>query len=123
MNYKYFSLAFGFSVWLVATLMVRFWGHALFVVNNNYGLTTLFLGTIPLLYVLAQLVYRNYDLNKSKRMESAVFMAVPGMLCDVGCLRFHEVVFPKLTMEQSMVLAIWVIWSYGIVLLTGISKK
>ena len=101
MNYKYFSLAFGFSVWLVATLMVRFWGHALFVVNNNYGLTTLFLGTIPLLYVLAQLVYRNYDLNKSKRMESAVFMAVPGMLCDVGCLRFHEVVFPKLTMEVS----------------------
>ncbi|WP_425428180.1 hypothetical protein [Algibacter marinivivus] len=28
------------------------------------------------------------------------------MLCDVACLKFHYLVFPKLTIEQSIVLGL-----------------
>ncbi|MBD0404923.1 DUF5367 family protein [Flammeovirga sp. EKP202] len=48
---------------------------------------------------------------------------VPGMLCDVACLKFHALIFPKLTLEQSVVLGAWILWAYVIVLLIGVLKS
>lgn len=120
MNYQKFSLLFGFSVWLVATLVVRYWGNAIFQVENKLLLSGLFLGAIPVLYLLANWVFSLYNLSGDAKLRSAVLMTAPGMVCDVACIKFHYVVFPTLTLEQSVVMASWVIWVYIIVLLRGV---
>ena len=123
MNYQKFSLLFGFSVWLIATLIFRIWGDSFFIVENSFLLTGFFLGTIPILIILSIWVFNRYQLTGIKRLESAVLMTIPGMLCDVACLKFHPLVFPKLTIEQSIVLGAWILWAYVIVLLIGVMKS
>ena len=120
MTYRIFSLVFGFSVWLIATLIFRFWGDVFFLIENAFVLIGFFLSTIPILYLLAKWVFNRYKLTGSRRLESTVLMAIPGMICDVACLKFHYSVFPKLTLEQAIVLGAWILWAYVIVLLIGV---
>ena len=123
MNYQKFSLAFGFLVWLIATIIFRYWGHTFFYVDNGMLTTALFLGTIPVLYVLANWVFKHFKLVGPTRLKSAVLMAIPGMFCDVLCVKFHDLVFPLFTSEQADVLSAWILWVYAIVLLLGFSLK
>jgi hypothetical protein len=123
MNYQKFSFLFGFSVWLIATLFFRIWGDSFFIVENSFLLTGFFLGTIPILFILSMWVFNKYQLIGNKRLESATLMTIPGMLCDVACLKFHHLIFPKLTIEQAIVLGAWILWAYVIVLLVGVMKS
>lgn len=123
MNYQKFSFTFGFSVWLIATLTFRIWGNSFFLIENFFLMTSLFLGTIPILYLLAKWVFNRYKLTRYQRLESTVLMTIPGMVCDVVCLKFHYLVFPKLTIEQSIVLGAWILWAYVTVLLIGILES
>ncbi len=122
-NYQKFSLVFGFFVWLVGTLIVRYWGDTIFQIENNFLLSCLFLGAIPVLYLLVQWGFSLYKLSGDTKLKSAVLMAAPGMVCDVACIKFHSVVFPTLTLAQSVVMASWVIWVYIVVLLIGLIKS
>jgi hypothetical protein len=123
MNYQSFSLVFGFSVWLVATLPFSMWGDAFFRVENPLVLAGFFLGVIPVLYFLAKWVFDRYGLVGRERLESTVLMTIPGMICDVLCLKFHHFVFPKFTIEQAIVLGAWILWVYAIVLLLGVIRS
>ena len=120
MDYRNFSLGFGFSVWLIATLIFRLWGNTFFLIELPLLLIGFFLGTVPILYLQVKWVFNRYHLIGNKRLESAILMAIPGMLCDVACIKFHDLVFPRLTMEQVIVLGAWVLWAYVIVLLIGV---
>ncbi len=122
MNYQKFSLLCGFSVWLVGTLAVRYFGDSIFQINNNYIVYSLFLGAIPALYLISSLVFNLYKLSGETKLKSSVLMTVPGMICDVACIKFHFVAFPLLSIEQSILMASWVLWVYVIVLLNGLIK-
>lgn len=123
MNYAKFSLVFGFSVWFVATLAVRYWGNYLFQVENSLLLSVLYIAAIPVLYLLVNWVFNLYKLSGDTKLRSAVLMAVPGMLCDVACVKFHAIVFPVLSMAESMVMASWILWVYAVVLLIGLIQS
>jgi hypothetical protein len=123
MSYQRFSLLFGFSVWFIASLPFTIWGDSFFLIENPFLLTGFFLGAIPVLYLLARWVFGRFKLLGSQRLESAVLMTIPGMFCDVFCLKFHHYVFPKLTIEQAIVLGAWVLWVYVLVLLIGVLKS
>lgn len=123
MNYQYFSLIFGFSIWLVATLIFRYWGHDFFLIENNFVLASFIFGVIPFLYLLAKWVFNHYKLIGSERLRSSVLMAVPAMILDVACIKFHTIVFPGFSTEQTIVLGAWVIWVYSIVLLIGLFES
>jgi hypothetical protein len=45
MNYRIFSLVFGFVVWLVATLIFRFYGADFFDPGNALVMAGLYIGT------------------------------------------------------------------------------
>lgn len=123
MNYQKFSLVFGFLVWLIATVIFRYWGHAFFYVDNSLLIAALFTGTIPALYILTNWVFKRFKLVGVTKLKSVVLMAISGMFCDVFCLKFHDLVFPHFTSEQAAVLGAWVLWAYAIVLLFGFNLK
>ncbi|MCU0431225.1 MAG: DUF5367 domain-containing protein [Cytophagaceae bacterium] len=123
MKYQKFSLVFGFSVWLMGTLIVRYWGDSIFQLENNLLLLSLFLGAVPVLYLLAKWVFMRYQLSGDAKLRSTALMAAPGMVCDVICINWHSVVFPALSLEQTVIMASWVIWVYTVVLLVGFIKS
>lgn len=123
MNYQNFSLVLGFFVFLVSTLIFSFWGHLFFYIKNELLITAFFVGAVPMLYFLGKWVFNRFELTKEAQLRSTVLMAIPGMLCDVLCLRYHSIVFPTLTIEQTIVLFSWVIGIYLSILLIGLIGK
>lgn len=120
MNYQRFSLVLGFSVWLMATVIVRLYGPFLFHADDLLIVISLFLAVVPVLYILMFGVYKRFQLAADQRLKSAVLMAVPGMLCDVFCLKYHDIVFPGFSQDQAILLSSWVLWAYAFVLLIGL---
>jgi hypothetical protein len=123
MTMQNFSLTFGLLVWLVATLIFRYWGDRFFLIENNLLISFLFVATIPVLYILTTWVFKRYKLAGDALLKSSVLMVVPGMIGDVACLHFHTIVFPKFTLEQSIVLGAWILWAYVMVLIIGLVKS
>ncbi len=123
MHYQKFSLAFGFFVWLVATLVFSFWGHTFFPVAAGLMLFAFYLLVVPVLYFLVNWVFQQFALSDNEKIRSALLMALPGMFLDVLCIRSHAWVFPGFTTDQVIGLGSWVLWVYGIVLLLGFLLK
>ncbi len=123
LNYQLFSLFFGFLIWLLATLIVRYYGYYLLSIGNTTNVILLYLGIAPLLYGLILYVFKRFRLNDHSRLRSAVLKAIPGMIGDVFCLKFHSAVFPSLSQEQVLILGSWIIWAYLVVLLVGLYSK
>lgn len=119
MNYKQFSLLFGLSVWLLATLTFSFWGHTFFIIKKPLIVFSLFFGTIPILYVLQKWIFNKFNLNKNEKLKSTILMSLPGMFLDTLCINYHSFVFPSFSFEQAITLASWVLWVYAIVLTIG----
>lgn len=122
-NYKTFSLLFGFTVWLFATLAFRYGSHLFFLPDNPPVLISLFLLVIPVLGFLTFYVFRKYRLSGPERVNSAVLMALPGMILDTLCIQFFETVFPALRPEDGASLGAWLLWVYAVVLIWGLLKK
>ena len=123
MNYKKYSAIFGFTIWLIATLLFRFWENSFFFIDNSIVITSLFLGTIPILYFLMKWFFNKFRLRKNQILESAILMSIPGMILDVIAIKYHFLVFPTMSKEEIIVLTSWVIWAYTVVLLIGLLSK
>jgi len=119
MSYKIFSFIYGASIWLVATLVFRFWGHLFFFIDQFAVLASLYLLTPVLLYASVKWVFIRFKLSIGQKLEAAVLMAIPGMFGDVVCIGLHNNVFPTLSVEQSVILASWILWAYSFVILIG----
>lgn len=123
LNYKTFSLLFGFSVWLIATLAFRYGSHLFFLPDNLIVLAALFLVVIPVLGLLTHYVFKKYRLSGPESLNSAVLMALPGMILDIFCVKYFETVFPFMRPEDGPSLGAWLLWVYAVVLFWGILRN
>ncbi|WP_420386323.1 DUF5367 family protein [Roseivirga sp.] len=119
MDYKRFSIGFGFLIWLLASLVFRFWGNYFFDIQNSIVVIGLFLGVTAPLFGLVFWVIKRFKLNRERGLKSTMLMALPGMFSDVICIRFHALAFPAFNQEQVIFLAAWILWAYLIVLGSG----
>lgn len=122
-RYKKLSLVFGFTIWLMATLAFRFWENSFFFIDDLTVMSSLFIITIPVLYLLIKWFFNKLKLNKSQITESVIFMSVPGMVLDAFAIKYHNLVFPTMSKEEIIVLASWVVWAYVVVLVIGLVSK
>jgi len=120
MNYTSFSFAFGFLIWLVGTLAFRFFGHTLFPLDEPAVIAALYVLIAPVVYFLALWVFKRYSLSPSERLKCAILLVLPGMCCDVLCVKYHAFVFPTMSVDQAIILGSWVLWAYSVVLLAGL---
>lgn len=123
MTYKIFSLLFGFALWLIATLVFRFAENSFFIIDNFVIITSLYIGTIPVLYFLVKFVFNKFQLTNPQMIESVIFMSIPGMILDTFAIKYYYLVFPTLSKDEAITLGSWVIWSYVVVLLIGLLSK
>ncbi len=123
MKYSIFSLLFGFVIWLIGTIIFRFWGADFFQTDSLIVMLAFYVLCIPILYLMVQFVFNRFQLKDAERLKSAVLMVIPGMLLDTFCVAFHPVVFPEITSRQAVILGSILLWMYLVVLLAGILAK
>ena len=121
MRWKLVSIFF--LVILTLSVCAGFWGHYFFLLDQPVLLGGLFLGLLPVLFGLMTWVFKRYELNYAQKVKSAVLMALPGMIGDVFCIKYHIFIFPDLSTIQVINLASWVLWAYALVLLIGILSR
>jgi hypothetical protein len=68
-------------------------------------------------------VFTKFALTKPEINTSTLLLTIPGMLADVLCLNFHQIVFPDLSIEQVIALGGWILWAYVWVLILGLLYK
>ncbi|MFG1732644.1 DUF5367 family protein [Paenibacillus sp. 843] len=115
-----FFLAWGFVLWLAATVIFHFWGDWLIDVRHPMRTAVSFLIAIPLIYGCIAPLFSYLDIPNSDRPRLSVYIALPGMLLDILSLLFHSVVFPVISEQSIHVLAAWLFWAYSLIFLVGL---
>lgn len=123
MDYKKLSLIIGFSVWLFGTLLFSFWGDRFFLTDNRLIMALLYIGVIPFLYLIISGVAVKYRLTNDEILESTILMAVPALILDTFVFKYYQLFFPKLEPIDASALSSFVIWIYGVLLLSGLLIK
>lgn len=112
-------LAYGFVLWLVATVVFRLFGQFVLVPGGGIRLVAVLMLTVPGIAALMCLLYTREGLDGRGRILAAVFMVLPGMLLDVVALAFFGVVYPNMGSEVASLFGAFLLWAYALVLLTG----
>lgn len=115
-----YFLLLGFGIWFVATLAIRVEGQFFFNPNSLETLLLTFALAVPL---IATLTYPIRRVAPSERPIAAVYMVLPGMLLDVFSVVFFPLVFPNLPPTAVQPFSAFLLWGYGLMLLTGFIPK
>ncbi len=108
-------------VWLSATLALRLWGQYFFIPESRLSMVGMFSGSIallpPLIYFLLQKV------QPQQQLEALLWLTIPSMLLDVDTIYFFAQAFPNLSPAANGAFGAWLVWSYAIVLITGLATS
>ncbi len=115
-----FFLFMSFMIWLIATLIIRFWGEIFFIPDNNLSMLTNFLFSLFFLPPLAYSLFNWQNVEPFQRKDAAICLAIPGMLFDALSTYFFPWFFPNLPDGANGVFGAWLLWGYAIVLITGL---
>ncbi|RAR41903.1 DUF5367 family protein [Paenibacillus sp. MDMC362] len=114
-----FFLAWGFVLWLAATVIFHFWGDWLIDVRHPIRTAVSFIIAIPLIYGCIAPLFSSLGIPYSDRARLSIYIALPGMLLDILSLLFHPFVFPLIPVESIHVLIAWLFWAYSFIFLAG----
>ena len=118
-SYRFFFFT-SFLVWLIATLVFRFWGQIFFLPDSNLSMIASFLFSLFFLPGLAYSLFIWQNVEPFRRKDAAICLAIPGMLLDVLVTYFFPYFFPNMSYQANGAFGAWLLWGYAIVLMTGI---
>ena len=102
-------LGYGFILWLVGTIAVRFWGG--FLLHPGSVLQTFLLYGLSFLAMagLSRRLCRLVGLPRSKWPSGAVSLALPTLLLDPLSSAFFSAVFPNITAAAAGLFGGWML--------------
>lgn len=119
LSYGFFFLV-SFLVWLVATILMRLWGHQFFVPGNNLSMGSSFLFSLLFLPILTTVLFDWKQVQPHQRRDAAICLAIPGMLLDVVTTYFFAQVYPNVLPTADGPYGAWLLWGYALILTTGL---
>ncbi|WP_391559295.1 DUF5367 family protein [Robertmurraya sp.] len=117
------NVVWGFLLWISATILFRFFGQLFLIPGNVVLLLITFIMAIPLISLATYPYYYLRKIPKSKRLISAVQIALPGMILDIFSIIYFKKVFSNLHIDSLPFLASWLLWAYSLILISGFSIK
>jgi tellurite resistance protein TehA-like permease len=112
-------LGIGFALWLVATIAFRLVGQYL-LDPANLGLSIgLFLVTPLAMLIVTIAIYSAQQVQTLDRPKTAMLLALPGMLLDVGSILFFPTVFANIDPNADRLFAGLMLWGYSFILTSG----
>ena len=116
LNRKLF-FGIGFAIWLLATIVIRAFGHIIFLYEEAAYLRLLWPLTFAAMLALANALFRWQKLSRSQRFEAAALLVISGMLLDAFVTQFFAWVFPNMPAEAAGSFAAWLLIAYAGVLM------
>ncbi|MBD2258212.1 DUF5367 domain-containing protein [Pseudanabaena sp. FACHB-2040] len=118
-----FFLFTSFVAWLIATLVMRLWGHTFFFPSSNLNMIAIFLLPLVCLPPFVHALFRWKGLQPNQYLEATICLAIPGMLLDVETAYFFQRVYPNVLPSADGPYGAWLLWVYLIVLVTGLATS
>jgi hypothetical protein len=115
-----FFFCMSFLIWLIATVVMRLWGHTFFITNSNLSMISSFLFSLTCLPLLVYAIFQWKKVPPHQRQEAAICLAIPGMLLDVVTTYCFAQAFPNVMPTADGAFGAWLLWGYAIVLATGL---
>lgn len=113
-----FFVLWGFVLWVIATGLFRWVGHYVVDPENPSSVVYMFVAAVPLVAFTTYPLYAWRRVAGRDRQAAAALIALPGMLLDVLAVLSFAALFPNLG-DSGRYVAGWLLWVYGLVLLTG----
>ncbi|MCZ8541849.1 DUF5367 family protein [Psychrobacillus psychrodurans] len=117
------NVSWGILLWVLATLLFRFYGQLFLIPGNVPLLIITFILTIPLIIIATYAYYYLRKIPESKRLMTSVQIALPGMILDIFSVIFFDKVFLNLHTDSLPFFASWLLWAYSLILISGFSIK
>ncbi|MCK1998747.1 DUF5367 domain-containing protein [Psychrobacillus psychrodurans] len=117
------NVSWGILLWVLATLLFRFYGQLFLIPGNVSLLIITFILTIPLIIIATYAYYYLRKIPESKRLMTSVQIALPGMILDIFSVFFFNKVFLNLHTDSLPFFAAWLLWAYSLILSSGFSIK
>jgi hypothetical protein len=117
------NVFWGFLLWISATLLFRFIGHMFLIPGNVILLLITFILAIPLIALATYPYYYLRKIPESKRLLSAVQIALPGMILDIFSVIYFNKLFTNLHIDSLPFFAAWLLWAYSLIVISGFSVK
>ena len=114
------AIAYGLLIWFEATLMIRFLGNYLLVPGNTLLTVAVFALTVPLVVAIGWFFFAAFRTRPLERAIAAILICAAGLIADAFVFVWIENVFPVMSETQGRMFASWLLWAYGIGLLSGV---
>lgn len=105
--------------WLIGTVTMRLWGHSFFIAENNLSMAGSFLFSLLCLPLLVYGLFRWKKVQPDQCRDAVICLAIPGILLDVVTTYFFALVYPNVLPSAAGAYGSWLLWGYGLVLITG----
>ena len=114
------AIAYGLLIWFEATLMIRFLGNYLLVPGNTLLTVAVFALTVPLVVAIGWFFFAAFQTRPLERAIAAILICAAGLIADACVFVWIETVCPVRSETQGRMFASWLLWAYGIGLLSGV---
>jgi hypothetical protein len=115
----WFFPAWGFLLWLIATVVMRVTGEHLLDPDQVVVTFLVFAGTLPLIAAVTLPIYDWRQVNLQDRPTAAILMSLPGLFIDILVLLLFSRIYPNLG-DTGALFGAWLLWAYGLVLISGL---
>ena len=114
------AFAYGLLIWFEATVIIRWLGNYVFVPGNTMWTVLVFAVTAPLVFAIGWFFFAAFKTRPLERAASALLICASGLIADAFVFVWIENVFPVMSATQARMFASWLLWAYGIGLLSGV---
>jgi hypothetical protein len=111
----------GFVLWILATLLFRFYGQAFFY-PDILVVSILFIVAAPVLWGFMVLYLGILNVLPENRALAAIGFVLPGIALDSLVTANFAFVFPNIDMSMDGMFGALMLWSYGALLFGGYSS-
>ena len=114
------AIGYGLLIWFEATIIIRWAGDLIFVPDNLAWTIATFMVSVVIVFLVGWTFFATFQTPPSARMGAAVLIVAVGLVAETFVFLRIEGVFPDMTLAQQREFAAWVVWSYGLGLLSAL---
>src|ERR1700733_14138796 len=113
-------LIFGFVIWLVASIILRFAGQYVFHPESPAAIAMLLIASFPLMALVARRICADAHLPREQWPAAAIFLLLPSLILDTFSATFFATVYPNIPPQAAGLFGGWILCCCGGALL-GVS--
>lgn len=102
-------IAYGFAIWLGATIALRLGGQRLFNPDSLPSISILLACSVPIMAWVPRGIFRGRGVAREDWALAAIALVAPGMLLDTFSTLSFSFVFPNIRHDAAGLFAAWLL--------------